>query len=286
MLFERTTRTVTPTLAAKHFRERARALVDDAAETMLALRDDTLRFTHLRNEIVTIAAIPTAGHNILPDAIPPLPRRRVQCADPDSRSQCQQCRRRGRRWRCRSRYQFHPAAEPGLRFRKLASDRFVLVMRRDDPAFGTGAIRWADVDTTRLIVPWKGTGNRMLIDNALARSGRHLDWAYEVRRSTTHLDLVEAGIGVAVLPRSALPARLTGDLAYRPLIAPAVTRVVGAILRAGQDQPRAARAFTDILLERALTPPGQGSERRKVGAAVGDLSGRRRQDLPTLPERA
>ncbi len=247
-LFERTTRSVTPTLAAKHFRERARALVDDAAETMLSLRDDTQRFAYLRNEIVTIAAIPTAGHNILPDAI----RRfrdaghtaRIRILDHNANDVADAVAEGD----ADLGISFIPAAEPGLDFQKLASDRFVLVMRKDDPASGHGAIRWADVDTSRLIVPWKGTGNRMLIDNALARSGRVLNWAYEVRRSTTHLDLVEAGIGIAVLPRSALPSRLAGELAFRPLVGPSVTRIIGAILRAGQDQPRAARAFTSVLL--------------------------------------
>ncbi len=248
-LFERTTRTVTPTLAAKHFRDRARALVDDAVETMLSLRDDTQRFAHLRNEIVTIAAIPTAGHNILPGAIRRFRdaghKARIRILDHNANDVADAVAEGD----ADLGISFIPAAEPGLDFRKLASDRFVLVMRNDDPACGAGVIRWADIDTTRLIVPWKGTGNRMLIDNALARSGRVLNWAYEVRRSTTHLDLVEAGIGIAVLPRSALPARLAGDLSFRPLIGPAVTRIIGVIVRAGQDQPRASEAFTEILLK-------------------------------------
>lgn len=247
-LFERTTRRVSLTLAAKHFRNRARDMVDDAAETMLSLRDDTRRFAHLRNEIVTIAAIPTAGHNILPDAI-----RRFRDAGQTARIRILDHNANDVADAVAAGdadlgISFIPAAEPGLDFRKLASDRFVLVMRKDDPAKGEGSIRWAEIDTSRLIVPWKGTGNRMLIDNALARSGRVLDWAYEVRRSTTHLDLVEAGIGIAVLPRSALPARLGSVLTFRRLTSPAVTRIIGVILRAGQDQSRAAAAFTGTLL--------------------------------------
>ena len=59
LLFERTTRAVHPTLAAKRLQARAEAILEDARETARAMRDDSVAFSHQRNALVTVATIPT-----------------------------------------------------------------------------------------------------------------------------------------------------------------------------------------------------------------------------------
>ena len=66
---ERTTRSVRLTLAAKGFRARAEALLAEAREALQAVGDDSARIASSRNAIVTVAAVPTAIHNILPCVI-------------------------------------------------------------------------------------------------------------------------------------------------------------------------------------------------------------------------
>ena len=68
-LFERTTRSLKLTMEAKAFRPRAQSMVDDAAESLRALSDDSARFEHQRNAMITIAVIPTFTHNLLPAII-------------------------------------------------------------------------------------------------------------------------------------------------------------------------------------------------------------------------
>ena len=59
------------------------------------------------------------------------------------------------------------AQEPGLEFRVLMDDTFVLAVNLDDPVSSLHEIRWEDVDEERFIAVWKDSGNRMLIESSL-----------------------------------------------------------------------------------------------------------------------
>ena len=68
-LFERTTRSLRATLAAREFFARARAMLDDAGEAVRALGDATLRYQHQRNAVVTIATVRTLAQDLVPRAL-------------------------------------------------------------------------------------------------------------------------------------------------------------------------------------------------------------------------
>jgi DNA-binding transcriptional LysR family regulator len=67
-------------------------------------------------------------------------------------------------------------------------------------------------------------------------------------------NLVAAGLGVALLPRSALDAYHHPDLDIRPL-RPASYRHLGAIHRAGADTVPAVRALLEALVAERVSPP-------------------------------
>ena len=69
MLFERTTRSLKLTFAAKSFRTRAQVMIDEAVEARRAIGDDSDRFEYQRNAIITVATIPTSTRHILSRAI-------------------------------------------------------------------------------------------------------------------------------------------------------------------------------------------------------------------------
>ena len=126
-------------------------------------------------------------------------------------------------------------------------------MRADDPLAEFDSVRWVDVDASRFIVPMKGTGNRLLIDEALARRRLKLDAAYEAGRSTTHLGLVEAGVGVAALPASAVPVEAARGSRFavvaRPLTEPVVSRALGTLTVAGRVLSPSANALLQSVRE-------------------------------------
>ncbi len=248
-LFERTTRSLKPTLAAREFRTRARAMLDDAGEALRALGDSTARYQYQRNEIVTLATVPTLTHDLLPRALRRFDaerhRARINVLDlfagevGDAVASGEADFGIG----------FIGMQEPGLEFEFLLDDVFVLAMPREHPLADKSELRWQELAPYRLIVPQKGGGNRLLIDNTLAKQNRLLDWYCQVRHSSTLLELVRSGIGIAVLPASAIPAGDESPIVARPLVDPEISRGLGAVRRVGRALPSSAQALYDILLD-------------------------------------
>ena len=246
-LFDRTTRSLKLTLAAKRLRGRAQAMVDDAAEAMLAIQDETARFEHERNAIVSVALIPSATQTMMTRAIQTFRQRghsaRLRLLDRSANHVAEAVADGEADFGISS----IPALEPNIGFEAIMDDRFVLAIRRDHPLSTSETVRWRSLQGLPLIVPMKGTGNRMVIDEALAKARQDLDWTFEVERSTTALCLVEAGIGLAVLPKTAIAARPDAPVVARPLSAPSVSRTIGIVRRTGQQLSKPAEAFIDIL---------------------------------------
>ena len=247
MLVERTTRSMKLTLAAKEFRSRAAAMLDEAAEALHALGDNSSRFAYQRSSTVTVAAVPTATLNILPTAIRDFEaaghKARIRVHDLSANDVLEAVAQGEADFGIN----FMGAQEPGLTFQMLMDDEFVLALNRDDPLAKRRRIKWSDIDEDRFIAVWKGSGNRMLIDNALARARQTLSWTYEVRHLSTALALVEAGVGVTALPASAIPAKDHPIITSRPLVEPKVSRTVGVVRRTGGTLPAMAERFFDVM---------------------------------------
>ena len=65
------------------------------------------------------------------------------------------------------------------------------------------AASWSDLQDVPLIRISPHTGNRMIIDDALGSRRESLSWRYEVQHVNTALALVQAGLGMTVIPRLA-----------------------------------------------------------------------------------
>lgn len=247
VLFERTTREVRPTLSAKRLQARAEAILDDARETTLAMRDESVAFAYQRNTLVTVAVIPTVVKLILPNAI-------------------RRFREEG--YSARFRFLDHtandvaeavakgeadfgicsiPELEPNTQFEPLFDDQVVLALPVSHPLNAESQVAWTDIAGEDLIVPARGTGNRLLIDEAMARAGLPLSWSYEVRRSTTALDFVAEGISLALLPRSAVESLYDKRVTYKPVVNPTILRPVGILCRIGQKPTVSEDAFKGIV---------------------------------------
>jgi len=234
VLFERTTRAVKPTLAAKRLQPRAEAILNDAEETALAMRDESVSLTHQRNAVVTVAIIPTVVTGLLPAAIRIWRgaghTARLRLLDFAANEVAEAVANGEADFGICS----LPALEPTTRFEPLFDDHLVLAMPAGHAFAARDTLNWSDLQGEDLILPTRGTGNRLLIDEAMARARLGLRWTYEVQRSTTALDLVAGGCGVALIPRSAVPMGDTAPVICRPLTAPEIARPVGFLTRIGQ----------------------------------------------------
>lgn len=249
VLFERTTRSLKLTLAGKLLRARAQAMVDDATEAMWALKDETALYEHQRNAIVSIAVVPSATQRVLTNAINAFRARghsaRIRIIDRLANDVAETVAQGDADFGVSS----IPPLDPSIRFEAMADDRFVVAFRREHELAARTKVRWEDLAGATLIAPMKGTGNRMVLDEALARERRVLNWSIEVRRTTTAVSLAGAGLGVAVLPETGVPGGADARLIARPLIEPSVSRTIGLVQREGRAISTPALAMIEILRE-------------------------------------
>ena len=144
---------------------------------------------------------------------------------------------------------FIGAQEGELEFKPLVEERFVAACRRDHPLAKLRRVSWAQLSDYDYISVGRASGNRVLLDQALAGVAGRPQAIYEAQHVTTMLGLVEAGLGVAAVPSMAMPASDHPLLVSVPLVDPVVTRKVGLIRRRGRSLSPAAQQLYDLFSE-------------------------------------
>lgn len=258
-LLERSTRRVALTQTGREFLPRARRLLDELEESLLGIREAAVR----RRGVVTLACIPTAAYYFLPATLASFARRfpevRVRVMDLSSDGVTDAVATGGAEFGIG----MEGAQHPDVEFRPLRQDPFVLACRRDHPlAARREALRWRDLEGERLVGVSRRSGNRLILDRALLPRGINPKWRYETEHLSTSLGLVEAGLGIAVVPRIALPRGAHPILVARPLVDPLVERATGLLVRRGTEPSPAARAVLDLLTERLAAPVAALPKRR------------------------
>lgn len=247
VLFERTTRAVKATLAAKRLRPRAEAILQDIQETDRAMRDESVAFAYQRNAIVTVATIPTVLAGLFLPAMQLFRQQgfqsRIRLLDLSANEVAEVVAQGEADFGICS----IPTLEPGTEFEALFEDDIMLVSHPDDPISTGHDANWSSLAELPLILPARGTGNRLLIDDAMARARRPLNWTYEVGRTTTALELVADKAGVALLPRSVSLSHLAKGLVFQKMTHPEIKRPIGLLGRNGQTETDAVTALKDSL---------------------------------------
>jgi DNA-binding transcriptional LysR family regulator len=152
---------------------------------------------------------------------------------------------------------FIGAQEPDIDFEPIVREPYVLMCRRDDPMAEKAEASWQELAGRDLIGGWKGSGNRLVLDLALASILPRPRWCYEVRRLSTIPALVEAGLGVAAVPRLLMTTCGHPTLACVPLVAPIVMRTLGLIRKRGRQLSPAARQLYDLIVQAHVQPETQ-----------------------------
>jgi DNA-binding transcriptional LysR family regulator len=140
------------------------------------------------------------------------------------------------------------ASRPELKFTPILNDEFALACRTDHPLANSNKVRWRDLVKYPLIVSQK-SDNRMVVDQALARSNLTLNWTFQVGHLATSFGLVEAGLGLSIIPRLSRTLHKHPSVAVVPLYDPVVTRTVGIVERRGRQLSRAAMTLRKMVVE-------------------------------------
>lgn len=245
-LLERTTRRVSLTAVGRDFLPRARRLLDDLETSLLSVREIAER----RSGLVSIACIPTAAYYFLPDVIGEFTREypsiRFRIVDAGANDVLQSVINREVDFGIT----LLGADDPDVAFEPLIEEPFYLACRRDHPLSERDEVTWAELSDHRFITVGRASGNRLIMDLALSGAAIRPRPYYEVQHLSTSLGLVEAGLGVAALPRMSLPAEPHPLIAAIPLTAPTVTRTVGVVRVPQAKAPPAAEQFYRMLLSR------------------------------------
>ncbi|WP_319486694.1 LysR substrate-binding domain-containing protein [uncultured Cohaesibacter sp.] len=98
-----------------------------------------------------------------------------------------------------------------------------------------------------LILTGKNSSIRVLFERSMAREGTEVDIAAEANYMSTALGMVRAGLGVAILPKSAIDAGSVLGLAYKQIDAPWLHRRIGIIRKASRTDSPVAEHFIKAL---------------------------------------
>ena len=241
-LFDRTTRAVQPTLAAREAFDTAARMLGDAQGLSRRMRD----LAEARAGRVAFLASAGAASALMPRVIA------------DFRAA-------------------HPAIE--IDMRDVAADDLVPRLIATDAEFAIGSVEgevadmkietltggrlsaigrrtagfaarrsltWDELAQQPTIAMRRETRIRMQIDQALSQQGKRLVPTYEVTLINTALAMTAQGLGLAILPATMLPADQFPTLIARPLTRPAITRPVSLLQRQGRTLSPAAQAFVAI----------------------------------------
>jgi DNA-binding transcriptional LysR family regulator len=141
-----------------------------------------------------------------------------------------------------------PFAADDLLSESLMTDSFCVVSRDDHPLARQKQVGWTDLDGQQLVMLDYASGSRPIIDAVMHEYGVNAAVVQELGHSATVFGLVEAGIGVSVLPWLALPLPAGAALVARPLV-PRAERTVELVRRRDRSLSPAAEAVWSLIRE-------------------------------------
>jgi len=141
--------------------------------------------------------------------------------------------------------------EMDLEFDPIFTERFVLAVHADHRFARRRKVRWEELCDERFMAVGKSSGNRVLIDSALAQNEKRPISFFEVSHVSSLLGLVEAGLGVAAVPKLALPAKNHSTLKGISLVEPEVSRTLGLLYRKNNPLSPAAKILYELIKKEA-----------------------------------
>ncbi|MEV8320279.1 LysR substrate-binding domain-containing protein [Streptomyces sp. NPDC059900] len=142
-----------------------------------------------------------------------------------------------------------PSPSPALTTVELLREDLVVVSSPDARGFGGKPVRVADLQRERLVMFRHGYDLRELTVAACRAEGFEPEFAVEGGEMDAVLGFVQAGLGVAVVPRM-VAERAGRGLRMTPLARPSLHRTIALAHRSDVAPPRAARELQRMLLER------------------------------------
>lgn len=242
-LFARTTRSVALTPEGKAFYPVAKRLLADWDQS---LQDVRTHFELLRGK-VELAAIPTYTINLLPTILAKFhemhPAINVTVQDVIAERVLDMVRE----GRCELGVTFEPAFASDLVFEPLFSDRFVALLPNKHPLLNKAKLTWSDLLEYPHISLSRPASIRMLIDQALEQKGLSLSPMFETQQLVSVGRMVEAGLGLSVVPSTSRKQLQASGLVCREISAPVINCQLGLVMRRKHELSAAGKAMKKLI---------------------------------------
>jgi Transcriptional regulator len=239
-LLDRTTREVVLTEAGQQLASRLERLLDELHTTLR----DVGRLGQQLSGTVRVAASQTISAHLIPQCIAESNHRfpEIDFVLHD----------RPQQWVLESIRQgdvdFGIVIDPGpvsdLASEIVLSEPFLLLCREDDPLAALPEVPWQALQGMNLVLQDYASGSRPLIDAALAAQNISAQIVQEIGHPATLFPMVEAGIGISVLPALALPLPQGSHLTVKRFT-PAIERKLMLVRRKNRSLSGAAQAIWD-----------------------------------------
>lgn len=243
-LLERTTRRVALTPAGRVFVEHARHALDGLERAALGIQEAS----HLRSGNITIACVPSTTFTLIPRMLrlfaERLPGVTFRLLDSTEGQVIQHVIVGDADFGIGFMHQ----PMPEIDFTPVAQDPYVVAVPRLHALATRKRLSGALLEHERLITVSRASGNRVHVDQLMQSLGDLSPLFIEVNRVSTVLSLVEAGLGLGLLPRMSLPPQHPNIMAI-PLAGRTVERTIGVMLRHGTTLKPVPRLALDLLLD-------------------------------------
>lgn len=243
-LFHRTTRRVEPTAEGARLLLHARRAL---GEWELGLRE-IREAADLQRGAISIACVPTLAATRLPTILAA-----YQAAWPGIRVGLRELPARelvGSLQRREVDLGIGPAVEgaAGLDFVPVATDPIFALAGPAFPLGGGDAVGLADLCGFPILLNSWSAELRAVLERALGARGLVWDVRFEVLHVHTLVAFARQGLGVAILPRVAIPPLPDGAMQALPIRDPPLTRTVGILSRRGDSASPAAEALKAVIM--------------------------------------
>lgn len=254
-LFDRDTRHVALTAAGHELLPIARRIVGEFDDAFSELS----QFMEGRSGRITVAALPSAGVALLPQAIAAFRRERGQVEFLLQDASASPLLNRINDGSADIGITVKPPPDPRFAFTPLLLDEFVLVCRQDDALAAQPTARWSAFESRPFIASSLNSSIRPLTEAVFLEQGLAVRPAFECANIAIIGALVDAGLGISAVPRLALRLLDARTLAAIPLGSPKLGRQIGIVTRTGRSLSPAAQAFIEQLKASAsgLAPAGE-----------------------------
>ncbi|HEY1847197.1 MAG TPA: LysR family transcriptional regulator [Buttiauxella sp.] len=245
-LLDRTTREVVLTEAGEQLAGRLEHLLEELNSTLL----DARSVGHQLSGTVRVAASQTISAHLMPQSIAA-----AALAFPSIRFVLHD---RPQQWVLQSIRQgevdfgivIDPVQASDLDCEAVLSEPFLLLCRSDHPLAEKKSVPWQSLQGENLVLQDYASGSRPLIDDALVRQGIKPNIVQQIGHPATLFPMVEARIGISVLPALALPLPEGRPLIVKRLT-PVVERQLMLVRRKNRSLSRAAEAIWQVIRQQA-----------------------------------